>query len=119
MTLCQAFVRVIFRLPAPTVPDHDRATAVLSLWNRTLKFVVGDRMVLDLNGEPLFTGNEARAPRDPPAFHYAVELKPKVVVEPPGGVLLYDESVATLACHGAFRFGRDAEPALCPIGLQP
>ena len=74
-------------------------------------------MVFDLNGQPLFTGNEARATRHRPALHDAVEFEPKVVVEAPCGVLLNDKGMAALACHLAFWFGRDAETALCPISL--
>ncbi len=74
-------------------------------------------MVFDLDGQPLVTGNEAWATRHGPALHDTVELEPKIIVESPCGVLLNDKSMAALARDFAFRFGRDAEAALCPICL--
>src|SRR5262249_34791520 len=84
-------VRVILRLPRAAIPDHHGAAAVLALGDRAFERVVLGRVVLHLHGEPLLARNEARAARDGPALHHAVELEPQVVMQPARGVLLDDE----------------------------
>src|SRR5689334_7886462 len=80
MALGQPFVWVIFRLPMTTVPDHDRAAAIFTVRNRSLEFVVSDRMILDLHRQALFARHKTGAARDCPAFHHAIELEAKIVV---------------------------------------
>lgn len=48
-------------------------------------------MILDLDGEPLLAGDQARAASHCPALQHAADLEPEVVVQPAGGVLLDDE----------------------------
>src|ERR1700704_3817814 len=93
MTLLEALMRIAVRLPDPPIPDHDRAAAVFALRDRALEFVVLDRVILDLDREALLARNKARAAGDGPALHDAVELEPKVVMQPARGMLLNDEPV--------------------------
>ena len=65
-------------------------------------------MVLDLDREPFFAGVEAWAAGDRPALHDPVEFEPKVVVQPPRGMLL--DHVATAARPFATELRRGARP---------
>src|SRR6185437_5855389 len=109
MPLREPLVRVVWRLPGAAVPDHDRAAAILALGDGALEFVVIDRVILDLHGEPLFARDKAWAARHRPALHHAVKLKPQIIVQARRVVLLDDEGVAALAGDLAFRFGGDAK----------
>ena len=108
-----ALVRIALRRPGAAVPDHHRAAAVLALRDGALEVVVFDRMILDVDGEPLVARHEARAARHRPAHHHAVELEPQVVVQPRRGVLLDDEAGCPCAARlPAARLRGDAEVAL-------
>src|ERR1019366_6238865 len=89
-----AFVRVASRLPTAAIPDHDRAATVLTLGDRALERVVFDRMILDMDGQPLLTRHQARSAGDGPAFHHAVELQAQIVVQAASGMLLDDIAAA-------------------------
>ena len=84
------FMRVAFGLPGAAIPDHHGAAAVFALRDGALERVVFDGVILDVDGEPLVVGIEARAARDGPALHDAVEFQPQVVVQP-GRVMLLDD----------------------------
>ena len=99
VALGQAFVRIGFGLPMATIPDHHRPAAIFSLRYRAFEFVVGNRMIFDFNGQALFAWHEAWSSRHSPAFHDSIKFEPQIVVETPGGVLLYDVSVAAFADH--------------------
>ncbi len=118
MALGQAFVWIVFRLPMPTIPDHDRPAAIFALRNRAFEFVVGDRMILNLDRKPLLAGHKLRSARYRPTFHDAIEFEPQIVVETSRRVFLYDERVTTLSRHLAFWLGGYAEPAFGLIRLQ-
>ena len=117
VTLGQAFMRIGFGLPMAAIPDHHRPAAIFPLRYRAFEFVIGDRVILDLNGQPLFAWHEAWSSRHSPAFHHSIKFEPQIVVESPGGMLLYDESVAAFSDHLAFWLGGDAKSALGPIRL--
>ncbi len=119
MALAQALVRIVLRLPAAAVPDHHRAAAVFALRDGALEFVVVDRVVLDLHGEPLVARHQARTARHRPAFHDAVKFEPQVVVQTARRVLLDDEGVAFAARDLALRLGGDAELAFGAVDFQP
>src|SRR5581483_11286485 len=78
VTFGVALVRIAFGKPAALIPDHDRAAAVFALGDRALEAVVFDRVVLDVDGEALFVGFEARAAGHGPALHHAIELEPQI-----------------------------------------
>ena len=80
MTLLHPLVRIVLRRPAAAVPDHHGAAAVLVLWDGAFEFVVLDRVVLDVDGEALLAGHQARAARHRPAQHHAVEFEAKIVM---------------------------------------
>ena len=68
VALGQAFVWIVFRLPMTTIPDHDRPAAILALRNRPFEFVVGDRMILNLDRKPLLAGHKLKVLALPPSF---------------------------------------------------
>src|SRR5512144_1621119 len=80
VTLGESLMRIALWLPAPAIPDHYRAAAILAFGDRALEFVIGDRVILDLHRQPLVAGHQAGATRDRPAFHDAIELESKIVV---------------------------------------
>ena len=84
------------RLPGARVPDHDGTAAIFSLRDRTLEGAVVQGMVLDMDCQTLVLGIEARAAGDRPALVGGTQLQPQVVMQPAGGMLLYDEAAARL-----------------------
>ena len=116
--LLEPLVRIAFRIPATAVPDHHRAAAILALRDGAFERVVLDRMVLDLHGQPLLAGHQARTLGDRPALHHAVELEPEIVVQPPRGVLLDDVLVALAARLAPARLRRHVELAFAAVDLQ-
>src|SRR5207237_6176809 len=77
-----------------------------------------DRMVLDMHGEPLLAGHEARSARDSPAFHHAVELEPQIVMQARCRVLLDHEGIAAAFDLATPRFRGDVEAAFLPVRLK-
>ncbi len=63
MTLGIPFVRIADGLPRAAVPDHDGAAAIFALRDGALEAVVVDRMILDMDGEPLFARESRLGPR--------------------------------------------------------
>src|SRR5437762_8750329 len=89
MTLAIAPPRIAFGAPCSAVPEHDRSRAVLLFRDHALEVAIGERMILDVDGEPLVRRIEAGALRHRPAFERSVELETEVVVQAAGRVLLY------------------------------
>ena len=103
--------------PGAAIPDHHGAAAVLALRDGALELVVFDRMILDVDREPLLARNKARPARHRPAHHHAVEFEPQVVMQPRRVVLLDDVARSPLCAAGlAARLGGLAEVAFLPIG---
>src|SRR5262245_62510188 len=119
MALIKALVRIVFRLPAAAIPDHDRAAAIFALRDRTFELVVLDRVVFHLYGKALLTRNQARPAGHRPAFHHAVEFETQIVMQAPCRVLLDNVSVVTFAYDLAPGLGGYAETALGVIAFQP
>ena len=71
----------ILAIPMAAIPDHHGAAAVLALWDRAFEVAVIQRMVFDLDREPLVVGIEGRALGDGPGFEDAVEFEPQVVMQ--------------------------------------
>ncbi len=86
----------IERRPAPAVPQQHGPAAILSLRDHPLEPAIFERMVLDMDGETLFARIKARPARHRPAFQCAVELEPKIVMQPARGMLLHDKGERTL-----------------------
>src|ERR1700722_15417799 len=95
-------VRIALRIPAAAIPDHDGTAAILTLRDRAFERIVLDRMVLDMDRQALFAGDQARPAGHRPALHHPIELEPKIIVQPAGGVLLDDVAAA----HGGRRAAR-------------
>ena len=87
---------VALGVPVTAVPDDHGAAAVLALRDRPLEFGVLDGVILDVDGEALIGGVEARTLGDRPAQQDAVELEAKVVMQARGGVLLNDKAQGSL-----------------------
>src|SRR6266704_1041324 len=81
-----------FREPVTSIPEQHRAATVFTLGNRALEVTVVERMIFDLDGEPLVCGIEGGTPGNRPRLEYPIEIKSKVVVQPPGGMLLNDKA---------------------------
>src|SRR6185295_7415290 len=90
--LRQALPGIALGDPRAPVPDLDRAGAVVSFRDDPLEMPVLEGVVLDLDGETLVARFETRPLRNRPAAEHAVELQPEIVVQPPGRVLLDEES---------------------------
>src|SRR5262249_25142620 len=93
---------------------------VLALRDRPLERSVLERVVLDVDGEPLLRRIEARPLRHRPALEDAVELESEVVVEPARGVLLHaeEEPVRTPLRDRALGLGGAAQVALLPVDVE-
>ena len=81
-----------FGRPEAAVPQHDRAAAVLALGDRAFEVAVVERVVLDLDRQPLVGGVERRALGHRPGLEHAVVLEAEIVVQAGGGMLLDDEA---------------------------
>ena len=79
--------------PGAAVPEQHGAAAVLPLGDDPLEAAVVDRVVLDVDGQPLLAGVEARPLGHGPAPQHALHLQPEVVVQAGRGVFLDDEGV--------------------------
>ncbi len=109
----------IGRDPYAAVPQQHGAAAILPFGDDALEPAIIDRVVLDLDSEPLLTGVEARTLRHRPALQYAVELETKVEMQPARVVLLDDESERRRRFPArrrlARRLRRFPEIALAPV----
>src|SRR5262249_30842168 len=106
------------RNPSSFVPQHHRAAAIFSLGDRPLESTIIEWMVLDVHGQALFIGIDARALRHSPALENAVELEPEVPVQPRRVVLLDDEAIALALELSPARLLRLREVALAVVGLD-
>jgi hypothetical protein len=120
MALAIVAARVAARLPGAAVPEHDRSGAILFLRDDSFELAVFERMILDMNCEPLVRRIEAWALRDRPALERPVELEPEVVVHATSRMLLdyKAQSVRGAARFPSARLGRLAEIALVAVLLQ-
>src|SRR5262245_39693660 len=116
--LGQLLVRIALGGPAPAVPDDHAASAVLALGDAALEFAVVERMVLRAHRQPLVPRREAGAAGDGPAFQHTVELQAQIVMQPPRGMLVHHEQVATPALELAARLGGAREVALLMVLAQ-
>ena len=90
---CDGRDRVVclVRLPGAGIPDDHVAAAVLAGRDHALEVDVLDRVILDVNGEPLGCRVEGRAVRHRPARQDTIHLEAQVVVAATGPMPLYDE----------------------------
>src|SRR5689334_6540962 len=118
MTLGQALVGIANRRPPASVPDDHATGAVLALGDASLELAVVERVVLDVDRQPLVVRRQAGTPGHRPAFEDTVELQSQVVVQPPGGMLMDDEQITRLARQLAARLRGAREVALAGILAQ-
>lgn len=120
VAFCQRLLRALisFRFPIAPIPEHDRAAAVLTFRNGAFEVAIVQRVILDLDCQPLVVRVEGWAFGDSPGFKDAIELEPQVVVQPGGIMFLDDEAtaIATGELRIAARLRRLLKVALRPIG---
>src|SRR5690606_33808683 len=73
-----------------------RTAAIFALGDRALKRRVIDRVVLDVDGEPLLVRIQARAARNRPAPQHAGMFKAQIVVQSCRRMFVDDEYAAAL-----------------------
>ena len=114
----QPLVRVALGQPVAAIPELHRAAAILAFGNGALEVAVVERMVLDLDRQPLDRRIERRALGHRPRLEGAVELQAEIVVQPRGVVALHHEAQGLAGRDGrlAGRLFRQAEVALGAIG---
>ena len=71
-----------------------------------------------MDREALFGGIEARAAGNRPALHDAVELEPKVVMQPPRGMFLDHIMVAAAGRFAAARLRRDIKFSFLAVNFE-
>ncbi len=118
MAFGETFVRIADRRPMAAIPEDDIAAAIFALRNRAFEVAIVERMIFDMDGEPLFARHEARAARDGPAFQNAVEREAKVIVKPARGVFLNDEEIVVLGPCPPARLRCFVEVAFLPVGFE-
>src|SRR5256885_16184572 len=77
--------------PFTAVPELNGPAAILALGNGAFEVAVVERMVLDLDRQPLVMRIERRTARHRPGFEDAVEFQTKIVMQPRRVVLLDHE----------------------------
>src|SRR3981189_2114169 len=87
----QPLVRIALGQPVAAIPELHRAAAILALGNGALEVAVVERMVLDLDRQPLVVRIERGAAGHCPRLEGAVEFESKVVMQARGVVALDDE----------------------------
>ncbi len=65
---------IIFRKPAPAIPDQHSAAAIFTFGDRAFELVILNGVIFDLYGEALLARHKARPSGYGPAFHDTVEL---------------------------------------------
>src|SRR4051812_22945187 len=93
-------------LPCPDVPHQDCATAVLTLWDDSLKVQIVDRMIFSRHGQAPFPERKWHAFRYGPRTQHIVHLEPEVVVQMAGSVFLDHEASAASLLTTARHFCR-------------
>src|SRR5262249_54153032 len=116
----KAFVWVAFGQPVAAVPELHRAAAVLIVGDGAFEVAVVERMILDLDGEPLDRGIDRRALGHGPRLERTIELQAEVVMQARRVVALDDVAQLlrrrdSLVARG---FRGPAEVALGTIGRE-
>ena len=110
----------IIGFPEAAIPQLHGAAAILVVRDGAFEIAVIQRVILDLDRQPLVVGIERRPPGHRPGLEDAVELQPQIVMQP-GRVVLLDHEPPLFG-------GRDldvagglrglAEIALLPVRAQ-
>ena len=110
----------LLRLPGSDVPHLHRAGAIVAVRDRALERSVIQRMILDLDRQPLDRRVARRRLGHGPGFQHSVRLDAEIIMQP-GRRMTLDQIAQTAFRPPAFRplrLRRFAEPALGLIGLQ-
>ena len=119
VALLEAAIGII-GFPGAAIPQHDGAAAILVVRDGAFEIAVVQRVILDLDREPLVVRIERGSSRHRPGFEDAVELQPQIVMQP-GRVMLLDHEPPLsgrrdLDVAGGLR--RLAEIALLPVRAE-
>ena len=120
IALLEAALADRLRLPDAAIPQHDGAAAILAFGNGAFEIAIVQRVILDLDRQPLVGGIERWTARHGPGFEDAIELEPEIVVQA-GRVMLLDHEPPLFARRyldvaGGLR--RLAEIALLPVRAE-
>ena len=109
-----------FRVPVAAVPELHGAAAVFSGRYRAFEIAIVERMVLDLDGQPLIGWIERRAAGHRPGLEHSLPFQAQIVVQAPSVVLLHDEAQPRGGSHApiARRFGGLCEIPLASVCLE-
>ena len=110
----------IIGFPGAAIPQHDGAAAILVVRNGAFEIAVIERVILDLDRQPLVMRIERGPLGDRPGFEDAVELQPQIVMQARCVMLLDHEPPLLrrrdLDVAGGLR--RLAEIALLPVRAE-
>ena len=110
--------------PLAAIPQHHSTAAVLAFGDDAFEVAVFERVILDLDGQVLFSDYETGALRYRPTLEDAVEFEPEVVMQRARRVLLDHVGAAGASaaraptCRTSRRFGRLVEVALLSVRLE-
>ena len=82
----------IVGLPGAAIPELHGAAAILAVGNSAFEIAVIERVILDLDRQPLVVRIDRGTARHRPGLEDAVELEPEIVMQPRRVVLLDHES---------------------------
>ena len=80
--------------PEAAIPQKNRAAAILALGNGAFEIAIIEGMILKLHRQALFGGIERRPACHRPGAEHPVQLQPKIVMQPCGGMLLDHKALA-------------------------
>ena len=109
LALGQRLVHVLEALlgrPIAAVPQLHHAAAVLAPGDCAFEVAVGQRVILDLDRQPLVVRVQRRAPGHRPRLEHPLPLEPQIEVQPRGGVLLDHEPQPVRLDHLGVLAGR-------------
>ena len=118
-----ALLEALFRIvgfPITAVPKLHGAAAILAFGNGAFEIAVVERMILDLDRQPLVVGIQRWAFGDRPGLEHAVEFQPEIIMQSGRIVLLDHEAALFRRFYGdvAAGFGGLVEITLFPVGRE-
>src|SRR5688500_18190537 len=108
---------IFFGYPFAIIPNHHRPCAILLSGNNAFKFVIVNRMILNMDSKTFICGVIDWPTRHRPAFHYTIQFKPKIVMQAARTMFLNNENqmgIISLSSF-AFWFASNAEIAFLMI----
>ena len=106
--------------PVTPVPQLHRAAAILPLGYGPLEVAIVERMILDLDRQPLVGGIDGRPPGHRPGLEHSAEFEAQIIVQMAGRMFLDHETQAIRGCDDQSPAGLSglAEVALFEVALE-